>query len=184
MTVLPGPDFPTGGMICGRAGILKAYHNGRSSIPVRAICEIEEYKKNNRTRTRIVVSELPYQQTRDGVVEKIANLVKTGKVPGISEIKDLSDLKEPVKLWIECKSDADPEVVLNQLYQFSPLQTSFSMNFMALVDGKPRELSIKDFLTEFVRHRINVIRRRTQFLLNRARRNKHVLEGLLTRSSR
>ncbi len=179
MTVLPGPDFPTGGMICGRAGILKAYHNGRSSIPVRAICEIEEYKKNNRTRTRIVVSELPYQQTRDGVVEKIANLVKTGKVKGISEIKDLSDLKEPVKLWIEVKSDADPEIVLNQLYQFSPLQTSFSMNFMALVDGKPRELTIKDFLTEFIRHRINVIRRRTQFLLNRARRQKHVLEGLL-----
>lgn len=179
MTVLPGPDFPTGGIICGRAGILKSYHNGRSSIPVRARCEIEEYKKNKRTRTRIVVSELPYQQTRDGVVEKIANLVKTGKVKGISEIKDLSDLKEPVKLWIEIKNDADPEVVLNQLYQFSPLQTSFSMNFMALVDGKPRELSIKDFLTEFIRHRINVIRRRTQFLLNRARRNKHVIEGLL-----
>ena len=179
MTVLPGPDFPTGGMICGRAGILKAYHTGRSSIPVRAQCEIEEYKKGNRTRTRIVVSELPYQQTRDNVVEKIANLVKTGRVKGISEIKDLSDLKEPVKLWIELKSDADPEVVLNQLYQFSPLQTSFSMNFMALVDGKPRELTIKDFLREFIRHRINVIRRRTQFLLNRARRQKHVLEGLL-----
>ena len=179
MTVLPGPDFPTGGMICGRAGILKAYHTGRSSIPVRAKCEIEEYKKGNRTRSRIVVSELPFQQTRDNVVEKIANLVKTGRVPGISEIKDLSDLKEPVKLWIDIKSDADPEIVLNQLYQFSPLQTSFSMNFMALVDGKPRELTIKDFLREFIRHRINVIRRRTQFLLNRARRQKHVLEGLL-----
>lgn len=179
MTVLPGPDFPTGGIICGRAGILKSYHNGRSSIPVRAKCAIEEYKKGNRTRSRIVVSELPYQQNRDNVVEKIANLVKTGRVKGISEIKDLSDLKEPVKLWIEIKSDADPEVVLNQLYQFSPLQTSFSMNFMALVDGKPRELTIKDFLREFIRHRINVIRRRTEFLLNRARRQKHVLEGLL-----
>ena len=179
MTVLPGPDFPTGGTICGRAGILKAYHTGRSTIPIRAQCEIEEFKKGNRTRSRIVVSELPYQQTRDGVVEKIANLVKTGRVAGISEIKDLSDLKEPVKLWIEVKSDADPEVVLNQLYQFSPLQTSFSMNFMALVDGKPRELTIKDFLREFIRHRINVIRRRTEFLLNRARRQKHVLEGLL-----
>ena len=179
MTVLPGPDFPTGGTICGRAGILKAYHTGRSTIPVRAQCEIEEYKKGNRTRSRIVVSELPFQQTRDNVVEKIANLVKTGRVKGISEIKDLSDLKEPVKLWVEIKSDADPEVVLNQLYQFSPLQTSFSMNFMALVDGKPQELTIKDFLREFIRHRINVIRRRTEFLLNRARRQKHVLEGLL-----
>ena len=88
---------------------MKAYHTGRSSIPVRAQCEIEEYKKGNRTRTRIVVSELPYQQTRDNVVEKIANLVKTGRVKGISEIKDLSDLKEPVKLWIEIKSDADPD---------------------------------------------------------------------------
>ena len=179
MTVLPGPDFPSGGTICGRAGILKAYHTGRSTIPVRAQCEIEEYKKGNRTRSRIVVSELPFQQTRDNVVEKIANLVKTGRVKGISEIKDLSDLKEPVKLWVEIKSDADPEVVLNQLYQFSPLQTSFSMNFMALVDGKPQELTIKDFLREFIRHRINVIRRRTEFLLNRARRQKHVLEGLL-----
>ncbi len=179
MTVLPGPDFPTGGTICGRAGILKAYHTGRSTIPIRAQCSIEEYKKGNRTRSRIIVSELPYQQTRDNVVEKIANLVKTGRVKGISEIKDLSDLKEPVRLWIEIKSDADPEVVLNQLYQFSPLQTSFSMNFMALVDGKPQELTIKDFLREFIRHRIHVIRRRTEFLLNRARRQKHVLEGLL-----
>ena len=112
-------------------------------------------------------------------MDKIATLVKTDKVKGISGIKDLSDLKEPVKLEIEIKSDADPEVVLNQLYQFSPLQTSFSMNFMALVDGKPRELSIKDFLTEFLRHRVQVIRRRTQFLLSRARRQKHTIEGLL-----
>jgi DNA gyrase subunit A len=112
-------------------------------------------------------------------VEKIANLVKTDRVKGISGIKDLSDLKEPVKLEIEIKSDADAEVVLNQLYQFSPLQTSFSMNFMALVDGKPRELAIKDFLTEFLRHRVQVIRRRTQFLLSRARKQKHTVEGLL-----
>ena len=179
MSVLPGPDFPTGGIIGGRAGILKAYHTGRSTIPVRAQCAIEEYKKGNRTRTRITVSEIPYQQTRDGVVEKIADLVKTGRVKGISEIRDLSDLKEPVKLHVELKSDADPDVVLMQLYKFSPLQTSFSMNFMALVDGKPRELSIRDFLREFIRHRTRVIRRRTQFLLNRARRQKHVIEGLL-----
>ena len=178
MTVLPGPDFPTGGMICGRAGIIKAYHSGRSTIVVRAQCEIVPIPKK-KNRFKIVVSELPFQQTRDGVVEKIANLVKTDKVKGISGIKDLSDLKEPVKLEIEVKSDADAEVVLNQLYQFSPLQTSFSMNFMALVDGKPRELSIKDFLREFLRHRVQVIRRRTQFLLSRARRQKHTIEGLL-----
>ena len=179
MTVIPGPDFPTGGTICGRAGILKAYHNGRSTVAVRANCEIEEYKKGKSTRNRIVVSELPFQQTRDSVVEKIAKLVKTDKVKGIVDIKDLSDLKEPVKLYIELKNDADPDVVLNQLYQFSPLQTSFSMNFMALVDGKPRELSLKDFLREFLRHRVEVIRRRTEFLLARARKQKHTVEGLL-----
>lgn len=178
MSVLPGPDFPTGGTICGRAGILRAYQTGRSTIVVRAKCDIEPVPKK-KNRFRIVVSELPFQQTRDGVVEKIANLVKTDRVSGISGISDLSDLKEPVKLYIDVKSDADAEVVLNQLYQFSPLQTSFSMNFMALVDGKPRELNIKDFLREFLRHRVQVIRRRTEFLLSRARQQKHTVEGLL-----
>ena len=178
MTVLPGPDFPTGGTICGRSGIIKSYQTGRSTIAVRAKCEILPIPKK-KNRFKIVVSELPYQQTRDGVVEKIANLVKTDRVKGISGIRDLSDLKEPVKLEIEVKSDADADVVLTQLYKYSPLQTSFSMNFMALVDGKPRELTIKDFLTEFLRHRITVIRRRTQFLLARARKQKHTVEGLL-----
>jgi len=178
MTVLPGPDFPTGGQICGRSGIVRAYQTGRSTITVRAKCEIEEVPKK-KNRYRIVVSELPYQQTRDGVVDKIAALVKGEKIKGISAISDLSDLKEPVKLYIDIRSDADPEVVLNQLYQFSPLQTSFSMNFMALVDGRPRELTIKDFLREFLKHRVQVIRRRTQFLLTRARQQKHTVEGLL-----
>ncbi len=174
--IVPGPDFPTGGIICGRNGIRKAYHTGRSTIVVRARCEIEEHKKN---RYRIVVSEIPYQQVRDTVVEKIAGLVKGDKVKGISGIKDLSDLKDPVKLYIDLKSDADPEVVLNQLYQFSPLQTSISMIFLALVDGKPREMDIKQILREFIRHRAQVIRRRTQFLLARCRRQKHTIEGLL-----
>ena len=176
MTVLPGPDFPNGGIICGRSGIHRAYHTGRSTIVVRAKCEIVEHKKN---RFRIVVSEIPYQQVRDNVVEKIAGLVKGDKVKGITGIKDLSDLKEPVKLHIDIRHDADPEVVLNQLYQYSPLQTSFSMIFLALVDGKPRELTIKQMLQEFIRHRIQVIRRRTQFQLARARKQKHTLEGLL-----
>ena len=178
MTVLPGPDFPTGGTVCGRSGIIKSYQTGRSTIPLRAKCAIVPIPKK-KNRFKIVVSELPFQQTRDGVVEKIANLVKTDRVKGISGIRDLSDLKEPVKLEIEIKSDADPDVVLTQLYKYSPLQTSFSMNFMALVDGKPRELTIKDFLTEFLRHRVTVIRRRTQFLLARARKQKHTVEGLL-----
>lgn len=176
MRVLPGPDFPTGGIICGRSGIHRAYHTGRSSIVVRSHCTIEEYKKN---RYRIVVNDIPYQLTRDSVVEKIAALVKTDRIKGISAIKDLSDLNEPVKLWIELKSDADPEVILNQLYQFSPLQSTYSMIFLALVDGKPRELTIKNMLEEFLRHRLEVIRRRTNFLLVRARRRKHTVEGLL-----
>lgn len=176
MTVLPGPDFPGGGTICGRSGIYRAYHTGRSTITLRAKCEIERPAKG---ASKIIVSEIPYQQVRDTVVEKIAGLVKTKKVLGISAIKDLSDLKEPVKLTIQLTRDADPDIVLNQLYQFSPLQTSFSMIFLALVDGKPRELNIKQMLREFVRHRVNVIRRRTQFLLARARRQKHTVEGLL-----
>lgn len=176
MAVIPGPDFPTGGIICGRQAIRRAYHTGRSTIAVRARCHIEESKKG---RSRIVVSEIPFQQTRDGVVEKIATLVKTDKIKGITGIKDVSDLKEPVKLLIDLRSDADPNVVLNQLYQFSPLQDSFSMIFLALVDGKPRELTIKQLLSEFIRHRGHVLRRRTQFLLIRARRQKHTIEGLL-----
>lgn len=176
MQVMPGPDFPNGGIICGRSGIHKAYHTGRSTIVLRARCHIEEYKKG---KHRIVVTEIPYQQVRDTVVEKIAALVKGERVKGITGIKDLSDLKEPVKLLIDIRSDADPDVVLNQLYQYSPLQTSFSMIFLALVDSKPRELTIKELLEEFIRHRAIVIRRRTQFLLMKARRRKHTVEGLL-----
>lgn len=181
MQVLPGPDFPTGGIICGRSGIRRAYHTGRSTIAVRAKCEVEEYKKG---RFRIVISEIPFQATRDGIVEKIAALVTGDKknpprVKGISAIKDLSDLKEPVKIYVEVASNADADIILNQLYKFSPLQSSFSMIFLALVDGRPRELTLKDMLIEFIRHRVEVIRRRTQFLLAKARRRKHIVEGLL-----
>lgn len=176
MTVMPGPDFPTGGIICGRSGIIRGYTTGRSTIQVRARCKIEEMKGN---RSRIVVSEIPYQQARDRVIEKIAALVNDDRIKGISAIRDESDLKEPVRLVIELKRDADPDVVLNQLYQFSPLQDSFSVILLALVDGKPRELTVKEMLQEFLRHRLVVIRRRTQFLLNRARRRKHTVEGLL-----
>ncbi|GAA4462467.1 DNA gyrase subunit A [Novipirellula rosea] len=174
--IIPGPDFPTGGIICGRAGIRRGYKTGRSTIVVRAKCRIEEMKGS---RTRIVVSEIPYQQYRDRVIEKIAALVNGDKIKGISGIRDESDLNEPVRLVIELKRDGDPDVVLNQLYQYSPLQDTFSLIFLALVDGKPRELTIKEILQEFLRHRVTVIRRRTQFLLARARRRKHTVEGLL-----
>ncbi|EMI45844.1 DNA gyrase, A subunit [Rhodopirellula sp. SWK7] len=174
--IIPGPDFPTGGIICGRAGIRRGYKTGRSTMVVRAKCQIEEMRGN---RSRIVITEIPYQQYRDRIIEKIAALVNGDRIKGISGIRDESDLKEPVRLVVELKRGEDPDVILNQLYQFSPLQDTFSLIFLALVDGKPRELTLKEMLAEFLRHRNTVIRRRTQFLLARARRRKHTVEGLL-----
>jgi DNA gyrase subunit A len=176
MDIVPGPDFPTGGIICGRSGIHRGYHTGRSTIHVRARTTIEEM---SRGRHRIIVSEIPYQQFRDRVIEHISGLVNDERIKDISDIRDESDLKEPVRLVIELKRNADPDVVLNQLYRFSPLQDSFSLIFLALVDGKPRELTLKEMLEEFIRHRIQVIRRRTQFLMAKARKRKHTVEGLL-----
>ena len=172
---IPGPDFPTGGILCGRSGILKGYQTGRSTVVLRAKTEIVEEKK----KKRIIVHELPYQQTRDGMIARIAALVNDGKIAGISAVNDESDLNEPARIAIDLKRDADPDVVLNQLYKFSPLQDSQSVIFLALVDGKPRVLNLKEMLEEFVRHRVTVIRRRTQFLLNRARKRKHTVQGLL-----
>jgi len=176
LEIIPGPDFPTGGIICGRAGIRQGYHTGRGTVVVRARARIEEFGKG---RSRIVVTEIPFQQTRDRIEERIAELVNDDKISGISAIRNESDLKEPVRLILEVKRDADPEVVLNQLYQFSPLQDTFSLIFLALVDGKPRTLSVKELIEEFIRHRALVIRRRTQFLLAKARQRKHTVEGLL-----
>jgi DNA gyrase subunit A len=176
LEIIPGPDFPTGGIVCGRGGIRRGYHTGRGQIVLRARAKIEEHKTD---RFRIVVSEVPYQQARDRVEERIGELINEGRIKGVSAQRNESDLKEPVRLILEIKRDADPEVVLNQLYQFSPLQESFSIILLALVDGKPRMLNIKEMLEEFVRHRATVIRRRTQHLLAKARQRKHTVEGLL-----
>jgi len=176
LEIVPGPDFPTGGIVCGRSGIRRSYHTGRSTIVVRARARIEEFGKN---RYRIVVNEIPFQQARDRIEERIAAMVNEDKIKGISAIRNESDLKEPVRLILELKRDADPEIVLNQLYQFSGLQDSFSIIFLALVDGKPRILPFKSLLEEFIRHRSIVIRRRTQFLLSKARSRKHTVEALL-----
>ncbi|MFN0020847.1 MAG: DNA gyrase subunit A [Pirellulaceae bacterium] len=176
MELVPGPDFPTGGMICGRSGLRRGYLTGRGNVVLRSRARIEEYKKD---RYRIVVSEIPYQQSRDGVLEKIKDLINDDRIKGISEVTDISDLNHPVHILIDIKRDSDPEVVLNQLYQFSPLQDTFSIILLALVDGKPRECTLKQLLEEFLRHRVVVIRRRTQFLLAKARRRKHTVEGLL-----
>lgn len=176
LQIVPGPDFPTGGIVMGRESLARGYLTGRSTITLRARALVEEFGKN---RTRIIITEVPYQQTRDAIEEKIAELVTDERIKGISAIRNESDLNEPVRLVLELKRDADPDVVLNQLYQFSSLQTTFSLIFLALVDGKPRILSFKNMLEEFLRHRTTVIRRRTQFLLAKSKNRKHTLEGLL-----
>jgi len=176
LEIVPGPDFPTGGIICGKSGIRRAYRMGHGGITIRARADIEEYRSG---RFRIIVREIPYQKQRDAVEENLAKLVNEGKIPGISNIRNESDLKEPVRLVLELKRDADPEIVLNQLYEYSELQTRYSINLLALVDGKPRLLTFKEMLQEFLRHRVTVIRRRTQFLLQRSRQRKHTIEGLL-----
>lgn len=175
LRICPGPDFPTGGIVCGTSGIRRGYLTGRGTIVVRARAKIEEHGK----RSRIVVSEIPYQQARDRIEEKIAEMVNEGKIPGIANIRNESDLNEPVRLVLDLKRDADPDVVLNQLYQFTPLQDTFSIIMLALVDGKPRVLTFKEMIEEFVRHRVSVIRRRTLFLMNKALRRQHTVEGLL-----
>lgn len=171
----PGPDFPTGGIICGRESIRQGYQSGRGKITVRARTRIEEVKG----RQRIIVQEIPYQQARDAVEEAINKAIEEGHVEGVAEVRNESDLKEPVRLVIELKRDAEPQVVLNQLYRHTPLQDTFSLNFLALVDGKPRVLSFKELLEEYLRHRATVIRRRTEYQLGRARERKHTVEGLL-----
>lgn len=177
MRVCPGPDFPTGGVICGARGIRRGYMTGRGNIVVRARTRVEYAKKSK--RARIIVSEIPYQQARDRIEEKIAEMVTEGRIGGVSTIRNESDLKEPVRLVLELKKDADPNVVLNQLYQYTPLQSGFSIILLALVDGRPRVMTFKELIVEFLRHRRNVIRRRTNFLLNRAIRRQHTVEGLL-----
>jgi DNA gyrase subunit A len=140
MEHIPGPDFPTGGIICGRTGIRRGYMTGRSTVVVRARTTIDDSGK----KSRILIHEIPYQQSRDAVILKIAALGSEGKIPGISDVRDESDLKEPVRIIIELKRDADPDVVLNQLYKFSPLQDTISIILLALVDGKPRAHSQGD----------------------------------------
>ncbi len=176
MEIVPGPDFPTGGIVMGRSNLRRAYHTGRGTITLRARAHIEEFGKG---RHQIVVTEVPYQAGRDRIEERIGELINDDRIKGIRAARNESDLKDPVRLVYELDKSADPEVVLNQLYQFSPLQDSVSIILLALVDGKPRTMSFKVLLEEFLRHRVTVIRRRTQFLLKKARTRKHTIEGLL-----
>ncbi|WP_127477076.1 DNA gyrase subunit A [Sulfurivermis fontis] len=174
MQHIPGPDFPTAGIINGARGIHEAYHTGRGRIYVRARTEIEEMDNG---RQRIVVTELPYQVNKARLLEKIAELVKEKKIEGISELRDESD-KDGMRMVIELKRGEQPEVLLNNLYQHTAMQSVFGINMVALLDGQPRLLNLKQMLEAFVRHRREVVTRRTIFDLRKARERAHVLEGL------
>jgi DNA gyrase subunit A len=174
MEYVPGPDFPTGGIILGRNGIRAGYELGRGSLIMRAKTRVEE---NRAGREAIIVSEIPYQENKARLHERIAEVVRDKKVEGISEIRDESD-RDGVRLVIELKRDAMADVVLNQLYRFTPLQTSFGINALALDGGRPKLMSIKELLEAFIRFRAEVITRRTKFELNHARDRAHVLVGL------
>ena len=174
MKIVPGPDFPTGGLILGRAGIRSAFETGRGSIVIRARAEFEEIRKD---RTAIVVTEIPYQVNKATLLERIAELVRSKQVEGISDLRDESD-RSGMRIVIELKRDATPEVVLNQLYRFTQLQTSFGANMLALDGGRPRLLGLKDALQAFIAFREEVILRRSRYELGRARERAHLLVGL------
>jgi DNA gyrase subunit A len=174
MTHIPGPDFPTAGIINGSSGIVEAYRTGRGRILVRARTEIETEANGRET---ILVHELPYQVNKARLIEKIAELVKEKKIEGISELRDESD-KDGMRVVIEVRRDAMADVVLNNLFQQTQLQVTFGINMVALLDGQPRLLNLKDILEAFIRHRREVVTRRTIFELRKARQRAHILEGL------
>lgn len=174
INIVPGPDFPTGGVILGRQGIRAAYHLGRGSIVMRGKVAIETIRKE---REAIIITEIPYQVNKATMVERIAELVKEKKIEGIGDLRDESD-REGYRVVIELKRDAVPDVVLNQLYRFTPLQTSFGVNMVALDSGRPRIMHLKDLLAIFVDFRERVVTRRTKYLLAKARDRAHILVGL------
>lgn len=175
MSVIKGPDFPTGATILGRDGIKEAYTTGRGKIMMRAETEIEEMSGN---RQRIIVTSLPYQVNKAKLIENIAALVRDKKIDGISEIRDESDREERVRIVIELKRDARPQVTLNQLYKHTAMQESFGVIMLALVDGEPKILTLRQCLDEFIKHRKEVVLRRTKFELDKAEARAHILEGL------
>ena len=175
MQFVKGPDFPTGGFILGRQGIMDAYRTGRGSIKMRAKAEIVETRRGG---TSIIVTELPYQVSPRAVLTRIKELVDSRELEGIRDANDAS-AKGLTRLEIELKRDANANVVLNNLYKHTPLQTSFGVNMVALVDGVPRTLNLVQILTAYVRHQVEVIRRRSEFLLKKARDRAHIVEGLI-----
>ena len=174
MQYLPGPDFPTGGIILGQEGVRTAYATGKGRVVVRAVTHIEEMRGN---RHRIVVTQLPYQVNKSALIERIAKMVRSGRLDAISDLRDESD-RRGMSIVIELKRGSQPRKVLNQLLKYTPLQTTFGVNLLALVDGAPRVLSLKRVLQLYVQHRQEVITRRSRYELERARHRVHILEGL------
>ncbi|MCP4315586.1 MAG: DNA gyrase subunit A [Hyphomicrobiales bacterium] len=172
--IIPGPDFPTGGLILGRSGIRSAYETGRGSVVMRGVVNVEEMRGE---REALIITEIPYQVNKASMIEKMAELVRDKRIEGISDIRDESD-RDGYRVVIELKRDAVADVVLNQIYRFTPLQTSFGCNMVALNGGKPEQMNLMDMLRAFVAFREEVISRRTKFLLNKARDRAHVLVGL------
>jgi DNA gyrase subunit A len=175
LKILPGPDFPTGGIIVGDEGIRHAYSTGRGRIVLRGLAMIEEMRGG---RYRIVITEIPYQLNKTTLLERIAELARSGRLNGISDLRDESD-RRGMSIIVELKRSAQPRKVLNQLYKYTPLQSTFGAQMLALVDGEPRLLSLKRALRIFIEHRQDVITRRSQFQLDKARARAHILEGLL-----
>ena len=174
MKIVKGPDFPTGAQILGKAGMKDAYKTGQGKIKVRSVCEIEEVKGG---KTQIVVTEIPYMVNKARLIEKMADLVKDKKVEGVSAIRDESN-REGIRIVIELKRDANPQITLNRFYKHTQLQDSVSMIMLALVDGQPKILTLKDFLVEYLKQQKEVVTRRTQFDLKKAEARAHILEGL------
>ena len=175
LEIVKGPDFPTHGLIVGQAGIQDAYRTGRGSIRMRAVVEVEEDKRG---RPALVVSELPYQVNPDNLAERIAELIKEGKLGGIADIRDESSGRTGMRIVLVLKRDAVAKVVLNNLYKHTQLQETFGANMLALVDGVPRTLNLAQFIRYYVEHQIEVIRRRTAFRLRKAEERAHILRGL------
>ncbi len=175
MKVLPGPDFPTGGVICGRKGIIDAYTKGRGHLTVRGKAEIESNKKG---KDQIIITEIPYTVVKTTIVAKIAECVHSNAMPEVADVRDESD-RHGLRIVVEIKKDADAEIALNKLWQYTPLQTTFAIANIALVNNRPETLTIREMLDHFLEHRKEVIRRRSRFLMKRCRNRAHILEGLI-----
>lgn len=178
MQYIPAPDFPTGALIMGRNGIKKAYRTGRGNITIRSRCEVEEYKSGNMVRNRIVVTEIPYQVNKAKLIESMADLVKDKKIEGISDIREESD-RDGMRIVIELKKEANPQVVLNTLYKHTNLQISDGLIMLALVDGTPKILNLREFIYYYLEHQKDIITRRTKFDLAKTEERAHILRGLV-----